>query len=41
MRWTIPRGIYLVDKNGNWRLTYPFEMEVNGVVADLQHLLRG
>ena len=33
--------IYLVDKNGNWRLTYPFEMEVNGVVADLQHLLRG
>lgn len=32
--------IYVVDKNGNWRLTYPFEMDRQAVIADLGHLLK-
>lgn len=30
---------YLVDLDGNLRLTYPFGFGVEGIVADLQHLL--
>lgn len=32
--------IYLVDQQGNWRLTYPFGMETGQIVQDLNHLLR-
>ena len=31
---------YLVDQQGNWRLTYPFGIEVSQVVDDLDHLLQ-
>ena len=32
--------IYTIDKNGNWRLNYPFGMEANQIVQDLLHLLK-
>lgn len=32
--------IYLIDKNGDWRLNYPFGMEASQIVEDLEHLLR-
>jgi protein SCO1/2 len=32
--------IYLIDQQGNWRLTYPFGMETGQIVSDLQHLLQ-
>jgi len=32
--------VYLVDKQGNWRLTYPFEAETSAIVADVRHLLK-
>ncbi len=32
--------IYLIDQEGNWRLTYPFEMDRKAVVEDLKYLLR-
>lgn len=31
---------YLIDRAGNWRLTYPFEMDSEALVADLRHLLQ-
>lgn len=31
---------YAIDRQGNWRLTYPFGMEVEKQVADVRHLLR-
>lgn len=31
---------YLIDAQGNWRLTYPFGIEAQKVVSDLQHLIR-
>lgn len=31
--------IYAVDKNGNWRLTYPFGMETSKIIKDVNHLL--
>lgn len=31
---------YLVDQQGNWRLTYPFGIESSQMIADLEHLLR-
>ncbi len=31
--------IYAIDKRGNWRLTYPFEMDRNAVIEDVRHLL--
>jgi protein SCO1/2 len=31
---------FLVDPDGNLRLTYPFGFGVNGIVEDLQHLLK-
>ncbi len=30
---------YLVDQQGNWRLTYPFGIEVNQITSDLENLL--
>jgi len=30
---------YLVDKQGNWRLTYPFEMDPEDITRDVRHLL--
>lgn len=30
---------YAIDKQGNWRLTYPFGMEVEKLTADVRHLL--
>jgi protein SCO1/2 len=32
--------IYTIDKNGNWRLNYPFGMETSKVIDDLNHLLK-
>jgi protein SCO1/2 len=32
---------YLIDAQGNWRLTYPFGIEAEKIVSDLQHLIRG
>jgi hypothetical protein len=32
--------MYIIDAQGNWRLTYPFGMEVEKQVEDLVHLLR-
>jgi protein SCO1/2 len=31
---------YLIDAQGNWRLTYPFGMDVEKIAADLVHLIR-
>lgn len=30
---------YLVDQQGNWRLTYPFEMEYGDISKDIRYLL--
>lgn len=32
--------MYVIDSQGNWRLTYPFGMEVEKQVEDLVHLLQ-
>ena len=32
--------MYVIDAQGNWRLTYPFGMEVEKQVEDLVHLLQ-
>ena len=32
--------MYVIDSNGNWRLTYPFGMDVEKQVADLVHLVK-
>lgn len=32
--------IYAIDKQGNWRLTYPFEMERSAVIDDIRQLLK-
>lgn len=31
--------VYVVDKAGNWRLTFPFEMDANDMLHDVQLLL--
>jgi protein SCO1/2 len=31
---------YLIDAQGNWRLTYPFGMETEKITSDLQHLIQ-
>jgi protein SCO1/2 len=31
---------YLIDLDGNWRLTYPFGTQAEKVVADINHLLK-
>lgn len=31
--------IYLIDPDGNWRLTYPFEMDRQAIVDDIKHIL--
>ena len=30
---------YLIDQQGNWRLTYPFEMEKEDILSDVRYLL--
>ena len=32
--------IYVVDGKGNWRMTYPAEMDWQAIVSDVQHLLK-
>ncbi len=32
--------VYAIDKQGNWRLTYPFGMEPEKIVSDVTHLLK-
>jgi protein SCO1/2 len=32
--------IYVVDAQGNWRMTYPAEMDWQAIVSDVQHLLK-
>lgn len=32
--------VYAIDKNGNWRLTYPFGMETSKLIRDLKQLLK-
>ena len=31
---------YAIDKHGNWRINYPFGMEVSKIVEDTEHLLK-
>ena len=31
--------IFLVDSQGNWRLTYPFSVETSNIVNDIHHLI--
>jgi len=31
---------YLIDRQGNWRLTYPFEMDKDAILSDLRYLLK-
>jgi protein SCO1/2 len=31
---------YAIDKQGHWRLNYPFGMEVEKILADVQHLIK-
>jgi protein SCO1 len=30
---------YLIDPQGNWRMTYPFGMDIRDITSDLQHLI--
>lgn len=32
--------VYAIDRHGNWRLTYPFGMEVEKLEKDVAHLVR-
>ncbi len=32
--------IYVVDAQGNWRMTYPAEMDWQAIVSDVQHMLK-
>lgn len=32
--------IYVIDPDGNWRINYPFGMEVAKIVQDLRHIIR-
>lgn len=32
--------IYAIDQQGNWRLTYPFEMDRGAVIEDVRQLLK-
>jgi protein SCO1 len=32
--------VYAIDAQGNWRLTYPFEMDTPAILDDVRHLLR-
>lgn len=31
---------YAIDKRGNWRLTYPFGIEIDKMVQDINHLIQ-
>lgn len=31
---------YLIDPQGNWRLSYPFEMDRSAIIEDVRHILR-
>jgi protein SCO1/2 len=31
---------YLIDRQGNWRLTYPFEMEKDAILSDVRFLIK-
>ena len=31
--------IYAIDKNGNFRLTYPYDMDASAIVEDVRHLV--
>ncbi len=33
--------IYIVDQQGQWRLTYAYDVPVEEIVADIEHLLAG
>jgi protein SCO1/2 len=33
--------VYAIDAQGNWRLTYPFEMDTPAILDDVRHLLEG
>ena len=32
--------VYAIDTQGNWRLTYPFEMDTPAILEDVRHLLK-
>jgi protein SCO1 len=32
--------VYVIDPQGNWRMTYPFGMDAGKITSDLQHLLQ-
>jgi protein SCO1/2 len=31
--------IYVIDKSGNFRLTYPYDMDASGIIEDVNHLV--
>ena len=31
--------IYAIDKNGNYRLTYPYDIDASAIVEDVRHLV--
>lgn len=33
--------VYLIDQQGQWRVTYPYDVPIDEVVADVEHLLAG
>lgn len=32
--------VYVIDPQGNWRMTYPFGMDAGKITSDLQHLIQ-
>lgn len=37
---THPNSLYMIDKGGNWRLTYPYDIATEDLVSDIRWLLR-
>jgi protein SCO1/2 len=32
--------VYVIDPQGNWRMTYPFGMDAGKITSDLQHMIK-
>jgi cytochrome oxidase Cu insertion factor (SCO1/SenC/PrrC family) len=32
--------IYVIDAQGNWRMTYPAEMDWEAIASDVQHMMK-
>ena len=33
--------VYIIDQQGQWRLTFPYDAPIDDIVADVEHLLAG